>query len=83
MEPGAALDGIVTLVDAPHFVAQLSEPQAAEAALQVAYADVILLNKTDLLVRRNTCACLRVCVPRDDALTTRGVCTRRSATVGG
>jgi G3E family GTPase len=61
VEPGAALDGIVTLVDAPHFVAQLSEPQAAEAALQVAYADVILLNKTDLLVRRNTCDDLRVC----------------------
>ena len=51
LEPGAALDAIVTLVDAAHFRAQLAEPQAAEAMLQVAYADVILLNKADLVVR--------------------------------
>ena len=51
LEPGAALDAIVTGVDAAHFRAQLSEPQAAEAMQQVAYADVVLLNKTDLVVR--------------------------------
>lgn len=51
LEPGAALDAVVTLVDAKHFRAQLAEPQAAEAMQQVAYADVILLNKTDLVVR--------------------------------
>jgi G3E family GTPase len=51
LEPGAALDAIVTVVDAAHFRAQLAEPQAAEAMQQVAYADVVLLNKTDLVVR--------------------------------
>ena len=50
LEPGAALDAIVTVVDAAHFRAQLAEPQAAEAMQQVAYADVVLLNKTDLVV---------------------------------
>ena len=59
----------MTLVDAKHFRAQLAEPQAAEAMQQVAYADVILLNKTDLVVRRRrservVCrrsACVRRC----------------------
>jgi G3E family GTPase len=40
------LDGVVTLVDAKHIGGQLeSSPEAAE---QVAFADTILLNKTDL-----------------------------------
>lgn len=47
VEPGAALDGVVTVVDAASFVAQLGEPNGAEAAAQVAYADVVLLNKSD------------------------------------
>jgi len=55
----------VTLVDAKHFRAQLTEPQAAEAMQQVAYADVLLLNKTDLVVRRRR--------------TERVVCTRSAS----
>ena len=49
VEPGAALDAVVTVVDALHFRRQLEEPSGAEAALQVAHADVVLLNKTDLV----------------------------------
>ncbi|MBV8393477.1 MAG: GTP-binding protein [Alphaproteobacteria bacterium] len=40
------LDAIVTVVDARHFLGQLE--QGHEAEEQVAFADVILLNKTDL-----------------------------------
>ena len=42
-----ALDGIVTMVDARHFDQQLAESE--EARTQVAFADVIVLNKTDLV----------------------------------
>src|SRR5437762_12903492 len=41
------LDAIVTVVDAKHFLGQLE--QGDEAQEQVAFADVILLNKTDLV----------------------------------
>jgi G3E family GTPase len=41
------LDGIVTLVDARHFEQQLLNSE--EARTQVAFADVIVLNKTDLV----------------------------------
>jgi G3E family GTPase len=41
------LDGIVTLVDAPHLEKELSD--SPETAVQIAFADVILLNKTDLV----------------------------------
>jgi len=41
------LDAIVTVVDAKHFLGQLE--QGDEAEEQVAFADVILLNKTDLV----------------------------------
>lgn len=41
------LDGVVTLVDAKHIGAQLDE--SPEAAEQIAFADTILLNKTDLV----------------------------------
>jgi G3E family GTPase len=42
-----ALDGIVTLVDALHFDRQLEDSE--ETRTQVAFADVIVLNKTDLV----------------------------------
>ena len=41
------LDGIVTVVDARHAEKELAE--APEAKTQIAFADVLLLNKTDLL----------------------------------
>jgi G3E family GTPase len=40
------LEGVVTVVDAKHIGAQLD--QSAEASEQIAFADLILLNKTDL-----------------------------------
>ncbi len=43
------LDAIVTVVDARHIEKSLSE--APEASAQVAFADVLLLNKTDLVDR--------------------------------
>jgi G3E family GTPase len=42
-----ALDGIVTMVDARHFNQQLEDSE--ETRTQVAFADVIVLNKTDLV----------------------------------
>jgi G3E family GTPase len=42
-----ALDGIVTMVDARHFDEQLRESE--ETRTQIAFADVIVLNKTDLV----------------------------------
>jgi G3E family GTPase len=42
-----ALDGIVTLVDALHFDQQLEDSE--ETRTQIAFADVIVLNKTDLV----------------------------------
>src|SRR6185295_8445152 len=41
------LDAIVTVADARHLEAELA--QAPEASAQIAFADVILLNKTDLV----------------------------------
>ena len=42
-----ALDGIVTMIDARHFDQQLTDSE--ETRTQVAFADVIVLNKTDLV----------------------------------
>jgi G3E family GTPase len=48
-----ALDGVVALVDAAHAARHLGAPDAegrpSEAAEQIAYADRIVLNKTDLV----------------------------------
>jgi len=44
-----ALDGIVTLVDARHFEQQVLNSE--ETTTQVAFADVIVLNKTDLVTQ--------------------------------
>jgi G3E family GTPase len=44
-----ALDGIVTMVDARHFDQQYRDSE--ETRTQIAFADVIVLNKTDLVGR--------------------------------
>jgi G3E family GTPase len=41
------LDGIITVVDAQHIEKELND--APEATAQIAFADVVLLNKTDLV----------------------------------
>lgn len=54
MDPDVAarvrLDAVVTVIDACHFCRQIG--QAPEIAAQIAAADLILLNKTDLLLSR-------------------------------
>lgn len=47
MQGKLALDGIVTLVDAKHIVQHIDDSE--EAQEQIAFADVLLLNKTDLV----------------------------------
>ena len=46
-DDGAVLDAVVTLVDASNILRQLKDTQ--EAALQIAFADTLVLNKTDLV----------------------------------
>ncbi|KAF6028709.1 CBWD1 [Bugula neritina] len=47
------VDGILTVIDSKHFISQVEEKKADidinEAVRQVALADIILLNKTDLI----------------------------------
>ncbi|HEY1067790.1 MAG TPA: GTP-binding protein [Pirellulales bacterium] len=47
MQSKLRLDGIVTVVDAKHLLLHLDESE--EARQQIAFADVLLLNKTDLV----------------------------------
>ncbi|PNW88957.1 hypothetical protein CHLRE_01g052000v5 [Chlamydomonas reinhardtii] len=53
LESRVNLDGVVTVVDAVNIDRQLHEPRPRgavnEAQLQVAYADIVLLNKLDLV----------------------------------
>uniref|UniRef100_A0A7S0YEL4 CobW C-terminal domain-containing protein n=1 Tax=Polytomella parva TaxID=51329 RepID=A0A7S0YEL4_9CHLO len=53
LEAGVRLDAVVTVVDALNISRQLNEPRSDmainEAQLQIAYADVVLLNKVDLV----------------------------------
>jgi G3E family GTPase len=44
---------VVALVDAKHLPARLKDSREAED--QIAFADVVLLNKTDLVSRRKSC----------------------------
>jgi G3E family GTPase len=46
----ARLDAVVTVVDAKHVMARLEDSHEAEE--QIAFADVILLNKTDLVTQQ-------------------------------
>lgn len=48
MQPKLKLDAIVTMVDAKHILQHIDEP-TGEPREQIAFADVILLNKTDLV----------------------------------
>jgi G3E family GTPase len=54
LEAGVCLDSIVTVVDAKHIRKQLDDPRpdgaVNEAQQQVAFADIIILNKIDLLL---------------------------------
>jgi G3E family GTPase len=47
MQESLRLDGIITLVDARHVIEQLDHSD--ETTQQIAFADVILINKTDLV----------------------------------
>lgn len=53
LESGVCLDGVVTVVDARHISSQLAAVRSSgavnEAQQQIAYADVVLLNKVDLV----------------------------------
>lgn len=57
------LDGVVTVVDAKHIERHMDDNaldrDANEAMEQIAYADRIIINKTDLVeVRSHCCSCL-------------------------
>jgi G3E family GTPase len=53
------LDGIVTLVDCKHVALHL--PDSEECEEQIAFADVLVLNKTDLVRRANSLSWRAAC----------------------
>jgi G3E family GTPase len=69
------LDAIVTVVDAKNITHQLSSTDGGEAAQQVAFADRILLNKTDLVSTAATEALLLQLRAMNSAC--EAVCTQR------
>ncbi|KIY96934.1 COBW domain-containing protein 2 [Monoraphidium neglectum] len=60
LEPSVTLDGVVTVVDAANVARQLADARAGgapnEAQLQVAMADVVLVNKIDLVSQQHLAA---------------------------
>jgi G3E family GTPase len=79
----AALDAIVTVVDAAHVEARLRDSH--EAQEQIAFADVILLNKTDLVSAEQlskTEASLRAVNPAATIHRTRGCDAPLEAVLG-
>eukprot|EP01026_Neomeris_dumetosa_P029180 TRINITY_DN23652_c0_g1_i1.p1 TRINITY_DN23652_c0_g1~~TRINITY_DN23652_c0_g1_i1.p1 ORF type:complete len:375 (-),score=35.90 TRINITY_DN23652_c0_g1_i1:113-1237(-) len=49
LESSVYLDAVVTVVDAKLLLTQLQHPQEHQAEQQIAYADVIIINKIDLV----------------------------------
>ena len=66
LEAAARVDGVVVVADARRVVAQLASARAPgavnEAARQLAYADVVLLNKTDLVTDARELEAVRAAV---------------------
>eukprot|EP00939_MAST-03C_sp_MAST-3C-sp1_P003319 g3319.t1 len=51
LSSGVFLDGVLTVVDAKHISKHLHDKDGKEAQQQIAYADRIVLNKTDLVTK--------------------------------
>ena len=83
LEAAAAVDGVVVVADARRVVAQLAAPRAPgavnEAARQLAYADVVLLNKVDLVPDARELAAIAAAVAAAAPPGTPVHPTRRSA----
>jgi len=49
---GVFLDGVITVVDAKHIKQHLHNKEGEEAVKQLSYADRVILNKTDLVTKK-------------------------------